>query len=90
MVLQAVADFGVGGSNPGVANTAAAPPPAFTDHDSNRRPKILRPSALPFDRGLCDSVMSPRCLEPSERKLLTPPPHPPPPPLKKVLSSFSG
>ena len=52
MVMQAAADFWVGGSNPGVANTAAASLLASTDQDSNRRPKILRLSALPFDRRL--------------------------------------
>ena len=77
MVMHAPVDFWVGGLNPGVANTAAAPPPAATDQDSNRRPKILQPCALPFDLRLCDSNMSPRCLEPSERKLLTPHPRPP-------------
>ena len=66
---------------------AVVPPPASTNQDSNRRPKILRPSALPFDRRSCDCSKFPHCLEPSERKLLTPPPTPP---LKKVLSSFRG
>ena len=49
--MQAAADFLVGGSNPGAANTAVAPPPASADQDSNCRPKILRPGALPFGRG---------------------------------------
>ena len=74
MVMQAAVNFRVGGLKPGVANTAAAPPLASTDQDSNRQPKILQPCALPFDRRLCGSSMSPHCLEPSERKLLTPPP----------------
>ena len=92
MVMHAVADFLVGGSKPSAANTAATPQPASTDQGSNRQPKIVRRSALPFDRRWCGSNMSPHCLEPSERKLLTPtPPHPPhPPPLKKVLSNFRG
>ena len=51
MVMQAAADFLVGGSDLGAANVAAAPPPASTDQDSNHRPKILQPGALPFDRG---------------------------------------
>ena len=51
MEMQAAADFLVGGSNPGAANMAAVPPPASTDQDSNRRPKILQPGTLPFDRG---------------------------------------
>ena len=88
MVMHVAADFLVGDSNPCAADTAAAPPPASTDRGSNRRPKILRPSALPFDRRWCGSDMSPHCLE-SERKLLTPP-NPPHPPLKKVLSRFRG
>ena len=50
MVMQATADFLVGGSNPRAANTAAALPLASTDQDSNRRPKTLRPGALPFNR----------------------------------------
>ena len=88
MVMQEAAHFWVGGSNPGVANTAAAPPPASTNQDLNRRPKMLRPSALPFDRRLCDSHMSPHCLDPFERKLLTPPPHPPHPPPQKSVTQF--
>ena len=51
MVMQAAADFLVGGSNPGAANTAAASRLASTDQDSNRRPKVLRPGVLPFDHG---------------------------------------
>ena len=51
MVMQAAAHILVGGSNPGEANTAAAPPPASTNQDSNRRPKNLRLGVLPFDRG---------------------------------------
>ena len=45
-----VADFLVGGSDPGAANTAVALPPASSHQDSNRRPKILRLGALPFDQ----------------------------------------
>ena len=72
-------DFLVGGSNPGAANTAAALPPAPADWESNRRPKILRPGALPLDQWrMCHNGIS-HCLEPSERKLLTPPPTTPPP-----------
>ena len=51
MVMQAAADFWVRGLNLGAANMAAAAPPASTDQDSKRRPKILQPGALPFDRG---------------------------------------
>ena len=51
MVMQAATDFLVGGSNPGAANMAAAPPPASTNQDSNHRPKILQPSVLPFNQG---------------------------------------
>ena len=39
MVMQAAADFLVGGLNPGAANMEAAPRPASTDQDWNRRPK---------------------------------------------------
>ena len=47
--------------------------------------KKLASAALPFDRRLFDGDTLPHCLEPSERKLLTPPPSPPhpPPPSKK-------
>ena len=65
MVMQAATNFSIGGSNPGagsnelfdrrlnpgVASTAAAPPPVPIDQESNRRPKTLRPSALPSDQG---------------------------------------
>ena len=52
MVMQAAADFLVGGPNPGAANT--------TDQDSNRRPKILQLGALPFDRSwVCHKCASP-------------------------------
>ena len=51
MVMQTAADLLVSGSNPGAANMAAASPLASSDHDSNRRHKILQPSALPFDQG---------------------------------------
>ena len=50
MVMQAAVNFLVGGSNPGAANMAAAPP-ASTHQDSKRRPKNLQLGALPFDRG---------------------------------------
>ena len=51
MVMQAAEDILVGGPNPGAANTAAAPPPASTHQDSNRRPKNPQQGALPFNRG---------------------------------------
>ena len=51
MVMQAAADFLVGGSNPGLANMAAAPPAASTDQESNRRSKGQKLGELPFDRG---------------------------------------
>ena len=85
MVMQAAADFLVGGSNPGAANTAAAPPPASINRDSNRRPKILQPGALPFNRGWMSHKCVSHCLEPSQRKISTPPPTPP---SKKMLSTF--
>ena len=46
VVMQASADISVGGSNPGAVNVCSG----AADQDSNRRPKMLRPSALPFDR----------------------------------------
>ena len=49
--MQAAADIFVGGLNPGEANTAAAPPPASANQDSNCQPKNLRLGVLPFDRG---------------------------------------
>ena len=87
MVMQAAVDFLVGGSNPGAADTAAAPPAVSTHQDSNRRPKNLQLSALPFDRGWMRHKCVSHCLEPSQQKLLDPPPTPP---LKKVSSGFRG
>ena len=91
MVMQLNADLLFGGSNPNWANMATLPPltvgrPGFEPPTEN-----FVSAALPFDRRWCDSDMPPHCLEPSERKLLTPPhPPPPPPPLKKVISSCRG
>ena len=60
MVMQAAAHFLVGGSNPGAANMASAPPPASTEQGSNRQPKILQLGALPFDRSwVCHKCVSP-------------------------------
>ena len=92
MVMQPAAVFLVGGSNPGRMNTAALPPPTGGRPGFELPTKNLASAVLPFDQLLCGSDMLPHCLEPSERKLLTPPPppNPPPLPLKKVISSFRG
>ena len=78
--MQLTVDFLVGGSNPGRVKMPGppAPPQRGASQDSNHRPCLLLPAALPFDQQLCVSVTLPHCLEPSRRKLLTPP-HPPPP-----------
>ena len=70
MVMQAAADFLVGSSNPGPANMAAAPAPASTA-DLKLCSRVRYHST-----GVgCDSMLDvpPHCLEPSQRKLLTPP-----------------
>ena len=96
MVMQQVADFLVGGSNPGEVNMPPPPPPAaapkeYPTQGSNQRLLVPHPAALPFDQQLYGSLHVPHCLEPSQRKLLTPPPTPPPPPPhKKVISRFRG
>ena len=86
MVMQLTGVFLVGGSNPGRVNTAPSPPPTVGRPGFKLPTENFASAALPFDRRLCESDKLPHCLEPSERKLLTPP-HPP---LKKVLSSFRG
>ena len=77
MVMQQVLDFLVGGSNPGEVNMppppAAAAPKEYLAWGSNQRLLVPRPAALPFDQQLYSSLRFPHCLEPSERKLLTPP-----------------
>ena len=91
MVMQQVADFLVGGSNPGEVNMpppppkvpAAAAPKVHPARGSNQRLLAPHPAALPFDQQLYANLHLPHCLEPSQRKLLTPPPHPPTPPSKK-------
>ena len=60
--------------NAGVHSMAAAPPPASGHQDLNRQPKKLRLDALPFDRRRMWHTSVSHCLEPSQRKLLTPPP----------------
>ena len=59
MVTPADTHFLVGGSNPGAFNTAAAPPPASTHQDSNRRPKNLQPMRYHSTGGECDRYASP-------------------------------
>ena len=85
MVMQAAADFLVGGSNPGAANMAAPPPLASTDQDLNRRPKNLHLGALPFDRSwVCHKCASP-LLGAFSAKTFDPSPAPPPPPRKSGI-----
>ena len=74
----------VGGSNPGrLSLTPPLPPPKVTGSGFEPPTQNFASAALPFDRRLCDNVRLPHCLQPCERKLLTPPPppaHTPPPP----------
>ena len=81
MVMQAAADFLVGGSNPGAANMA----PESTDQDSNRRSKNSATACVTIRPGLDVIGM---CL-PTAWSLLSEN-FCPPPPLKKVFSSFRG
>ena len=86
MVMQAAADFLVGGSNPDAANTTAVPP--TTDQDSNRRPKnsaggcvTIRPRVDVTQ--LCLPLLgafSAKTFDPPP-----PPPAPPHPPQKRVI-----
>ena len=79
MAMQLTAAFTVAGSNPGQVNLAPPPPtvgrPGFEPPTKNF---VL--AALPFHQRWSDSDLLPHCLEPSQRKLLTPPPPPPPTP----------
>ena len=85
--MQLSAAILVGGSYPGRVNTA--PPPPTVDRPGLEPPiENCVSAALSFDRRLCDSNPLPYCLEPSERKLLTPPPQPPPPPPQKSDIQF--
>ena len=98
MVKQRSVKFLVGGSNPGEVNMPPPPPAAapkvYPARGSNQPLLVPHPAALPFDQQLYGSLHLPHCLEPSQRKLLTPPPSPTPPhphpPLKKVISSSRG
>ena len=80
MVTQPTADSWVGGSNPGSLYLAPPLPPRKVSRPGFEPPtENFVSSALPFDQRLSDGALLPHCLEPSERKLLTPPPHPPTP-----------
>ena len=71
MVMQLT---GVSGSYPGRVNTAAPPPPPTVRQPGFEPPtENFASAALPLDQRWCDSDKPPHCLEPSERKLLTPP-----------------
>ena len=76
----------VGGSNPGAAIVAAAPPLASTDQGSNRQLKSLQLGALPFNR----SWVYHTCVSPLLGAFSAKTFDPPHPPLKEVLSSFRG
>ena len=86
--MQLAADLLVGGWNPDRANMASLPPPTVDRLGFEPQTEVFASAALPFDRPLCDSDMPSHCLEPSQRKLLTPPPHPPPP--QKSDIQFQG
>ena len=81
-VTQLTPDRLVGSSNPDRANMAQLPPPRVGRPGFEPPTGNFASAALPFDRRWCDSNMPPHCLQPSERKLLTPP-HPTPTPSKK-------
>ena len=82
-VMQLTADLLVSGSNPDRANMAPLPPPTVGRPGFEPPTENFVSAALLFDRRWCDNDMLPHCLEPSERKLLTPPTPPHPPPSKK-------
>ena len=86
MVMQPTVGLLVGGSNPGGVNTAPTPPPTVGRPGFEPPTENFATAALLSDQRLCDSEVLPHCLEPSERKLLTPPHLP----LKKVISGFRG
>ena len=69
MVMQPTSYFFVGGSNPGRANTAAAPP--MTADRQGFEPLTEKSAAgLRYHSTVacCDSHLHPHCLEPSDHK----------------------
>ena len=78
MVMQAAADFLVGGSNPGAANTAAALPPVSADQDLNRRPKTFATGCVAIRPGVDLTEMCLPLLGAFSAKTFDPPPPPPP------------
>ena len=86
MVMLLTGVFSVGGSNPGRPNTAPPPPPTVGRPGFEPPTENFASAALPFDWRLCDTDKLPHCLEPSERKLLTPPTPPP----QKIDIQFQG
>ena len=86
MVMQPATVFWGGGSNPGRVTFTPPPPPPppakICGPGFEPPTKNFNSAVLPFDQQLCVSNQLPHCLEPSERKLLTPP-TPQPPPSKK-------
>ena len=83
MVMQPTGVSLIGGSNPRRLNLTPPAPPKVSRPGFEPPTENFASAALPFDRPLCDSARLPHCLEPFERKLLTPP-------QKKVISSFRG
>ena len=86
MVMQPTGDSLVGGSIPCRLNLMPPPPPKASGPGFEPPTENFASAALPFDRRLCDIARLSHCLQPFERKLLTPP-HPPP---QKRISSFRG
>ena len=83
MVMQLASDILVGGSNPGKVTITPPPAPPTVVRPGFEPPtKNIGTAALPLDGRLCYSNQLPHCLQPFERKLLTPP--------QKVISSFRG
>ena len=76
MVMQLTGDFLVRGSNPGRVHTAPPPPATVRPPGFEPPTENFVLATLPFDRQLCDRGKLPHCLEPSQRKLLTPHPTP--------------
>ena len=77
MAMQRVANFLVGGSDPGRAYMSAAPP--TTVHPAGFELLALKIcDQLHYNSTTlgCRSSVFPHCLEPSRRKLLIPPPPP--------------
>ena len=88
MVMQPAIAFWDGGSNPSRLTFTPPPPAKICGPGFEPPTKNFKSAVLPFDQQLCVSNQLPHCLEPSERKLLTPPPPPPTPPPRKSDIQF--